>query len=285
MAFSALYFSPIFHYATFGNVHTTRALDQTFIHREKFLLTRALRAPHLATLFFLDPFAVSEAQKFPNGQRVRFLADPITLTPVAEARVQMLRRELGIEPHRRVFLLFGEMTRRKGIFELVEALEHLNTQCRADILKRMCILFVGHTAPEMRLALQTRIENLVANSPVQLVGRFDYVSSEDAAAYFQMSDAVLVPYPRHTGFSGVLLHATAFQKPSLASAFGLVGQLTRMHHLGLDVDVTDPAQFARALTRFVSEDLAALCDFEQMRQFAAGHTPGKFADAVLNFEN
>lgn len=274
---SGIYFGPTFHYPSFHDVYTDAQLQPQRMMREKFVLARALREPRFERLFMLDPFAVGPAQKMTGGDKVAFLHDPLDSTSATDAQLHALETDLGIGPGRKTFLYFGEITARKGVNELLNALDTLS----ADTASKICLLIAGHCTAARQADIESRSAQLRARLPIQIVERYGYIPHADVAAYFQRSDIVLAPYPRHDGMSGISLLAAAFEKPVLSSTYGVMGEMTRRYCLGLAVNVTNPAQFAEALAKFVNEDAATFCDITQMRRIAVEHRAAHFAQAIL----
>lgn len=274
---SGIYFGPTFHYGDPAGVSSVPSGGPVQRLGEKFVLARVLRQPQLGTLFFLDRFAAEHAGSLPHGKKVTFLADPVKLDPVSPERVTALRNELGIESSRTVFLLFGQLARRKGIAELLEAIQRLP----ADDCGRICLALVGTIHPTYRAQLDVWLEALLARCPVQVVTRYDFIPQADLPAYFQFADVVLAPYLRHAGMSGILLLAAAAGKPVLSSSWGLMGELTRRYRLGLTVDATESGVIAAALQRFVRANPSTLCDPAQMRQLAEEHHADHFGATLL----
>lgn len=274
---AGIYFGPSFHYGLFEDAYTRAQLEPAIALREKFALAHALRNPKLEQLFFLDPFAAVAARKFPFGAKAAYLPDPVRAAPVPRQEVEALRAELGIEAGRKVFLLLGELTPRKGMRELFDAVARLGQ----ETARRICIVLAGRTGPLQQAELQKQCALLRAELPVQIAERYAFIPHAKVAAYFQLADVVLLPYPKHNGMSGVLLLAAAYQKPVLSSTCGLMGEMTRQYKLGLTVDVTQSGEMACALTRCATEDAKTLGDLEQMRDFAAQHDADLFASMVF----
>jgi hypothetical protein len=68
----------------------------------------------------------------------------------------------------------------------------------------------------------------------------------------------------------------------LAQAFGLIGKLTRDHHLGVVVDAADPARLAEQIINMVERGPATCFDRVAAARFAAAQTPQHFASLVLS---
>jgi glycosyltransferase involved in cell wall biosynthesis len=270
--FSGIYFSPTFHYPKNG-----RKDEATHRLQEKMILARALRHPKLTRLFFLDPCAVEHTSKFTGGEKAAFLADPARLDPASPERITKLRSELDILPDRMVFLLFGHLTKRKGIRQLLEAIRQLP----CELCRQLCLILAGTIHPNDLAQLEQEITATCAVQPVQIVRRYEYIPHSDVPAFFRLADVVLAPYPRHAGMSGILLIAAAAQKPVLSSQYGLMGEITRRYQLGLAVDVTQPGELAKGLAKFLETDPAELCDSAKMRLLAEQHVPDRFAAQIF----
>jgi glycosyltransferase involved in cell wall biosynthesis len=277
VSLSGIYFHPTFHYGDFANHPAPAAAEAAQGVRERFVLARALRDPGLRTLFFLDPFAAARAAAV-APDKVRFLPDPVRLPAADPARVTALRGELGLLPGRRVFLLFGNLTRRKGAWEVLWAVRLLPD----ELARRSCLAFVGTTHPDSEADLLAAVADARARTPAQVVTHLGYVPHDDVPAYFRLADVVLATYPRHAGMSGVLLLAAAAGRPVLASSYGLMGELTRRRGLGLAVEAASPEALAGGLRRFLVEDPASLCDPHEQARLAREHEADHFAAALLH---
>lgn len=273
-ACSGIYYRPTFHYRLFDDsIPTWR---ERFQHlREQIFLWRLLHHPQFKTLFCLDPLAIEPIARLGDRDRVMHLPDPIELSDADEFSIAQLRTNLGIEPHRRIFLSFGRLSEgRKGISQLVEAVALLSP----DLQQQMCLLCVGEPNREQLETWLTPIRQLAT---VQIVDRYGYIPEADVKAYFQLADVVLAPYQRHVGMSGILLQAAAANKPVLSSDYGLMGELIRQYGLGLAVDSTIPTEIATGLTRLLVESPDNSVDRVKMREFATANSAERFASIVF----
>lgn len=272
--FSGIYYRPTFYYSCFGDSIPT--WQERLQHlREQIFLWRLLHHPQFKTLFCLDPLAIEPIARLGDRDRLMHLPDPIELSDSDEFSAAKLRANLGIEPHRRIFLSFGRLSEgRKGIPQLVEAVALLSP----DLQQQVCLLFVGEPNREQLAAWLTPIRQLAT---VQIVDLYGYVPEADVNAYFQLADVVLAPYQRHVGMSGILLQAAAANKPVLSSDYGLMGELIRRYGLGLAVDSTIPSEIAKGLTRLLVESPDNLVDRVKMREFAVANSAERFASTIF----
>ncbi|PSB59242.1 glycosyl transferase family 1 [Chamaesiphon polymorphus CCALA 037] len=274
--FSGIYFRPTFHYGEFEG-YTPSWQDRLQQFKEKIILTRVLQHPQLTTLFCLDPFAVKQFDRFHTQVNVVHLADPVQLEDRSGIAPAQLQSQLGIAPNRQILLLFGALSRRKGIDELLDAISLLPT----DMCSQICLLLVGGTNAVEQARIQAQVAQVCQTHPVQIVEHYDFVPEDHVSVYFQLADIVLTPYQRHVGMSGILLLAAVAGKPVLSSDYGLMGELVRRYQLGLAVDTTSPIEIAKALSRCLVDIPATLGDRSQMQIFVEQNSIDRYASTIF----
>jgi glycosyltransferase involved in cell wall biosynthesis len=274
--FSTLYFRPIFHYSNFANYVPSRR-ERIWQLRDNVCLSRLLSSSQLQTVFCLDPFAVEAINKFPSKAKALYMPDPVQIYNDTEPQLEKLRKSLGIELGRQVFLLFGVLSERKGINQLLEAVLMLPPA----LSKKLCLLLIGPIEIKEKEFIQARLSQISQSLPVQIICRHDFVSDQEIQPYFQIADVILAPYQRHIGMSAILVRAAAAQKPVLSSDFGLMGEITRRYGLGLPIDSTVPGEICKGVTRFLLESPESLCDQVKMKQFAIQNNAKNFANIIF----
>jgi len=271
---SGIFFRPKFHYTTLPAHRPTRR-EQGNALREQWLWRRALGHRQLKTLFTLDPLAVAPLRGLGARANVVHLPDPVAMHPPDPAAVTQLRQTLGLAPGRKIFLLFGALDQRKGIYPLLAALRQLPPVQQAQIT----LLVVGSMVNAERVALLAALAEFQRQSAVQLVAQDHFIPDEAIPHYFALADVVLALYQRHVGSSGLLLWAAAAGKAVLASDYGLLGELVRQHQLGLTVDSTAPGAIATGLCRFLAGPPLTF-DQGAAMHFAAANAPASFAQRL-----
>lgn len=273
---SGILFRPTAHYAALGSAPRDRREERR--DRRKALLTRrALRNRAVDTVFSLDPdFAAYAAARYEAGTKVAALPDPAHPPPAPTAEITAVTQD--IPDGRTVFLLFGEITERKGPLPLLKALAGLP----AEVAESVAVVVAGRVDPEIAGAVDRHMLAVRWHRPelwLKVVDR--WLDTGELGALVARSDVILAPYQRFVGSSGVLLWAARARRPVICQAYGLLGRMARRHGLGLTVDTGDPAALAGAIARAVAESPAALGDIEAMADFTAMHTPEAFAGALL----
>ncbi len=181
--FSGIYFRPLFHYAQFANYQPVRR-EQIWQWRDRVCLARLLQSTQLQTLFCLDPLAVEALNQLDAHQRAVYLPDPVQVTARPDLDAKALRQGLGLLPNRKICLLFGVLTERKGIHQLLAAIEKLPpARC-----EQLCLLLVGPIPADQQQWLEARVDQITMFRPVQIICRHEFVADHNVQPYFQLAD-------------------------------------------------------------------------------------------------
>jgi glycosyltransferase involved in cell wall biosynthesis len=241
-----------------------------------FLLRRVLQARSVAVVHAMTPEPIGGEVAAACGPKLRWVPDGVSPPETAAEPPDVPETWLGREVR---CLLFGSLSERKGLVQLLDALERLEPSKAA----RAGVLVCGRFEDGSREAFAARVARLRAVRPEILVETVDrFVSDEELWWLLQKTDLVLAPYQRHVGSSGVLCWAAAADRPILTQDVGVVGAETQAWGLGLAVDTTDPEAIAAALARFILDDPSARGDAARRRAFAEAHSEEAFSNAVLS---
>ncbi|CAE6727106.1 hypothetical protein R69927_06743 [Paraburkholderia domus] len=211
--------------------------DRPIVNAIKALLfKRAIQTPGLRTLLTIDPtlpeWSAHNASK--NSAAVAYVADPF---PDERAENPVLARErLGLDLTQRYLLVYGSITERKGIYELVHALtrlEHAPT-----------LIVAGEQDAGTRHFMRNHVRSLTP-APVILDS---FIANDVERDLFSACDAVWLGYKGHYGMSGVLVQAYRFGKPVIATEDGLIGWFSRRCELGPILSDLSSASIGRAIT-------------------------------------
>src|SRR4028118_2231645 len=273
---SGIYFRPIFHYSEFADFTPLRH-ERLLQLRDKFALSRVFSNSQFQTLFCLDSFAAERISKFNSHAKAIYLPDPVQIYSESDSQVEKLRENLGIQPGRTVFLMFGVPQKRKGIYQLLEAIALLPS----ELCQKFCLLVVGPKSSDT--LIQTQMAELSQLLPIQLVSHDKFVPDQEIQPYFQVSDVILAPYQRHIGMSAILVRAAAAQKPVISSNYGLMGEMVKRYRLGITVDSSVPDEIAKGLSQFLLNSPPEFCDFHSLKSFAEQNSAEKFANTIFQY--
>jgi glycosyltransferase involved in cell wall biosynthesis len=214
-----------FHHTKVGVRAPRRPLVNTL---KAALFRRALRSSGMKTLLSIDPTlrdwyagAAEHRGAALGGAAVLYLADPFPDTVAGDPGEA--RRRLQLESGR-YLLVYGAISERKGIHELIDALAE-----RQDPVR---LLIAGEQDAGTRAYLNN-ITRALTPPPV-ILDRF--IPDDVERDLFSACDAVWLGYKGHYGMSGVLVQAYRFNKPVIATSDGLIGWFCRNGELGPVID-------------------------------------------------
>jgi glycosyltransferase involved in cell wall biosynthesis len=217
--------------------------------RKRIMLSALARSSAVERIFLLNDEAAARDWNQTLGRDLcRGLFDPVNyeIPRTARAAGKSVSREFNI-------LLFGSMEPRKGVLELLQALEHLGNLGES---RPICLSIVGRFQSSSYRSLvehvSKRINHSIRGVSVEIVD--EHVAPGHAAEIFSRADCVAIAYIGFVGSSGVLGQAARFGKPAIASREGLIGRLVNEYGLGLLVDPTDPSAYAKGIAQLLRGD-------------------------------
>jgi glycosyltransferase involved in cell wall biosynthesis len=185
------------------------------------------------------------------------------------------RRKLGIAESDRVILVYGGLTPKKAVAELVAATALIPEEQRVLVLAvgKPDEWMTGYLATaEARLAMEQR--RLVVH------GRFADRALEEAA--FASADAAWVAYNDAGSMSGVFFQAVCSGLPVIAPMKGILRWLVRRHGVGISVDPQDAPATAKTILSLLSDPHALQTVRANTEAIAERHLPSTFGDAVCD---
>jgi glycosyltransferase involved in cell wall biosynthesis len=202
------------------------------------LFQRTLRTPGLRTLLSIDPtltqWSGQASARAQSGASIAYLADPFPTSRAADPAQARSRLKLRPGPH---LLVYGSITERKGIRELVLALEAMASA--------PTLVVAGQQDEATRAFLRTHAPRLTP-APV-LIDRF--IDSETELDLFSACEVLWLGYKGHYGMSGVLVQAYRFGKRVIATSEGLIGWFCAEDAFGPVLDDLSPPSIAAAVDR------------------------------------
>lgn len=273
---SGIYFRPIFHYGEFTDFSLSRK-ERLLQFRDKVVISRVLNHPNFQTLFCLDQFAKDSISTLNGKVKAVHLPDPVQIYKNTDVQPEKFNEKLEIHPGRKTFLMFGVPQKRKGIDQLIEAINLLPSY----LCQEFCLLIVGPLSSEP--STKDKLTELSKTLPLQVIVVDKFVPDQEVQVYFQIADVILAPYQRHVGMSAILVRAAAALKPVLSSNYGLMGEIVKRHKLGVTVDSRIPVEIAKGLKQYLTMPAEDLCSHHSMKQFAGQNSAEKFADTIFDY--
>lgn len=274
---SGILFRPSVHYHALGDYRPDFG-EKLRDWRKATLYRGMLRNPAVESVLTLDPFFADYAVvHYPQGDKVSVVSDPAF--PIAGVAANDDLLPVAVPQDRIMLLLFGALTERKGVLNLLDSMKMISPAVAA----RIAVVIAGKVASEIRRDLSLRQARLRREQPDLWLHVEDrWLNSPEITALVRRCDIVLAPYQRFVGSSGVLLWAARAGKPLLTQDYGLLGRLVRDHHLGLTVDATDPRKLADGISDMVRRGPLRFIDTASAADFVSHHTPEMFATQIFS---
>jgi len=241
----------------------------------EWLFRRLLRVPTLRSLVVIDEALAEYTQRahLAEKEKVRFVPDAASLSG-KESREQT-RQALGLLAEQVGVLVYGALSERKGLAELLAAVA--DERCPERIVLVLAGVRDAHVddllggADARRLRAEGRL--------IDIPGFLD-----DAGEFrvFRAADVVWLGYRGFPGMSGVLVQAAVMGLPIIACAEGIIGWLAARYGVGKVVDVSRKNEVLGALTRLASDPDLRLAYGERGRRMAERHAPERFAGAIAD---
>ena len=238
--------------------------------RKRSLLSLAARSPRAGAFLTSDPAAVTALRAL--GANGVYIPDPVPLPACTDQR-EAVRNTYRVASGRKLFLVYGALAERKGVFTILEAVRRLPQNVAANT----AVLFAGPIQSDIAGLFLTRLEAMRLKTPAQLLLHDAFLHEAETCALLRASDVVLAPYLNHSGTSSVLIRAAGARRPVISQREGLMGEQVTTHCLGQTIDASDPADLARALQ---TEETG----FEPDRAFAFAQTQTPEAYARATFD-
>ena len=232
---SGLLFRPTIHYKTYGMVPGEKYGETLKRWSKKLVLRMAMRNPALNVVFTMDEYFFEYSSTNPsNESRVVYLPDPAVMH---EDCLGLSEKTLNnIPKERKVFLLFGALSERKGIFKVLSAIEKLPM----ETINRVFFIFAGRISERDRERFYKKVEKLKERRDVAncLDVKDYFLNKNEIARLFLSCDIVFAPYQRFVGPSGIILWAACAGREVITQDYGLIGRWVKKFDLGVTIDTT-----------------------------------------------
>ena len=265
-----------FHYPYLFKSPPENLKEKINYFRKKYLLKFSLYNPSLYKLLTFDETLPRFAKMYWNSDKFKYIPEPIY---EMESQIKICKiRNLSNRPF--LFLIFGYLEYRKGILQLLDAINLLSP----EIQEKVCLIIAGEIDSKIENKFFSSINLLKVKTNVEIIIKNYFLPINELAALIKQVDLILCPYIRFPGSSGVLHWAASMRKPIITQDYGLIGYLTRKYKLGAYLDTRHPCNIALAIELFVKDrNLFFKKFFDPLvaYQFAQNKTPKEFASKII----
>jgi hypothetical protein len=261
---------PVFHLGSMDVVAPSRRDDWV---RNK-LYRRVLRDRGLRKLLTFDPTMMDFALLSFSGKerdRLAYLPDPSLEYDLPDRGAS--RAELGIPDEAHLVLLYGSLTARKGVSQLIRAASV--PQCPISIH----ILLAGRQNGEVKQCLQ-----LIEAKALSVSGRLhvleQYLDDRLERTVLSAADSMWLGYSKFYGMSGVLVLAVRHGLPCIFTREGVIGYLGRKFAVGPEIDPDNLPTVVQALRSLTMKPEQYSRSLAEARQRFAVHSIENFRSVI-----
>jgi len=225
-----------------------------------------LRNQNLKRIFILNDKKGVKAYNHRYGKRFTHLPDPIELDKIAAGSENELKEKYGVAPNQLVFLIYGHLSTRKNIPNILAALKSV----RQEKKERITMLICGEPENGYEKTLISAIEVAEKTHPeVNFVKHFRFFDPSDTNEVFKITDVVLVPYINFFSSSNILGLAAKYNKPLIASNLGVMEGLVTQYKLGTTVSPHRPEEIAIAINKYLNNNNMLIDGSEYLNDHSA----------------
>ncbi len=199
---------------------------------------------YLDRILISDPF-LSRRWMVPGLRgRTAFVPDPWSRADFPKTGLEEARKRLGLPMERRLVLVFGEISQRKGVSRILEALRRVRGE-------RPLMVFAGAVLEDALGDLERVRADAELRESVCLFNR--HVPEVEVATFFHAADAVLSDYPRWFRVSsGGFTRTLAAGRVPILPAHGVLHEFMQEHRFGVSYESESVESLAEALEDFVA---------------------------------
>jgi glycosyltransferase involved in cell wall biosynthesis len=238
---------PYLHYGKISNGNSPAWFTKAMLVKGFLVNVVAAHRRALGRILMGDPLAPAFHRRVVHSNKYRFLPEPFS----AIRPSPFPRRHLNLPENRILLLFIGGTERRKGICELLSALEAVLHE-KAELRDQIAFVLAGRVIDETRETVHQLIARLRCDFPnVPFPVHDGLLTGQEYVDYLTAADLVCMPYLNMIGTSGVLAHAVHAGRLVLSSNFGITGELVRRYKLGVACNTSDDRMLQSGLVQAI----------------------------------
>ncbi len=236
--YSGIFMNPKFHKNKIGIGAKSRN-DSIY----EFLFNRLMSQMTLENIGTVDE---TFSDYYKSIDKIKFIPEPFDL--VGKMSRSEARYKYGFTDQQFVILVFGDLSLRKGIKELING---INISDNINLV----LHFVGKTNDDTEVFLKENYVQKLLNNGTLLIRR-GFQTEEEQFNVFISSDMVWVGYTHgFSGSSGVYYQAASLGIPVIVNNFGLLGWLVKKHKNGILCDVYDEKCVSSSISLMIENEI------------------------------
>jgi D-inositol-3-phosphate glycosyltransferase len=172
----------------------------------------------------------------------------------SSAEITALKKKYGIPPDKKVLLFFGTIRGNKGLDILLNTMPELEPE--------YFLLIAGDSEGAFETSVDY-YEKIIAGNNIHnsVCWIKKYILDKEVSEVFKIADAVILPYKKSFyAQSGVLNLAVGYEKPSVVSDVGGIGETVNQYNIGIVVRPEDTGALRQGIVSLF-EKLDKKADF------------------------
>jgi glycosyltransferase involved in cell wall biosynthesis len=242
-----------------------------------YLFKKMLSSKNLIKVLVVDPLFKEYINQFnfKPANKLIFFNEPINLT--GNTTKEKARELLGIPKDSNVILIYGDISKRKGVIQIANSIRLLD--------QKYILLIAGTINNNLKDFFESDfIANLIEDRKIVISNGFK--NEVEEFNYFISSDVISVAYESSfTSSSGVYYQACSIGKPVLVNKCGLLYWLVQKYNNGISINLNDTESIAKDIEKLFNDKSIYTHYSSQSKLIAKNHSPDQFINSILTAIN
>ncbi len=206
-----------------------------------------LQNKNLSNIFILNDVKGVKIYNNRYDNRFVFLPDPAPNFNIDKPTqsIEQTKIQYGIAPDRKVLLVFGNISDRKNLPNIIAAIGLLTAAEQQQVTLLICGEPDPHYAQSLKVIVDEAIEQFGTGL---IVARLQFISPAESDCLFKMADLILAPQINFYNSSGAVALAAKYNVPVIVSRPSLAGDIVIEHNLGWAINPTQPNEIAKNIS-------------------------------------
>lgn len=256
---------PSFHYKKMG----IKSSGTDFSWLKETLFIRLLKNSYARQILTIDRLMLDYIDThYPEmKKKITYLADPVKFSGTRDR--ENSRSYFNIPKQAKVILVFGSISERKGIIELLQAAED------KGLPEDVMIIVAGTQAHDVSKKMKG-----LRLSEKQVLFINKYLDMNEEYMIFKSADLVWCGYKNFDGMSAVLIQAGAMGLPVIACDEGIISWITKKYQIGETINIKDKNQVIHSINSLLNNESLYHTFSENGKKLAKEHSLQQFEDVI-----
>jgi glycosyltransferase involved in cell wall biosynthesis len=168
------------------------------------------------------------------------------------------------------FIMIGSISKRKGIFEFLDAIQKSQSKAR--------FLIAGNIDNAILAKVEQKVAYLQAQG-INLEIHNRYLSNKEFTKFIKASDIIVMPYHSKGASSGILGHAAFSNTAVIGPNIGLIADIINDYEMGVTINPNNLDQFIKYLDN--PDKVISACNLDKMEQYVNENSIEEFYTKIM----